>query len=97
MQNSELYKRIEKLTHALQTIMTWDKQTFPKVQDLHDPTKFWNYGFAYGSNGERDYMRSIAAEAMDVPYPASWRMGTINGKEEKASRSRVVAGRSQNR
>ena len=42
-----------KLKTALIRIAKWDELP-------------WEYGFNYGSNGERDYYRTIATAALDV-------------------------------
>lgn len=56
--------RVKRLEDALRTIARWDPETFPRIPDAEDPKKTWAYGVAYGSNGERDFMRNIAREAL---------------------------------
>lgn len=58
--------RIDKLEAALRTIVAWD--SFPPAT-THDG-KPCSYGFAWGSNGERDYMRNIAQFALN-PAPST--------------------------
>jgi hypothetical protein len=52
---------IARLREALQTIFDWQ---FPRVPDAMNPGETVSYGYAFGSNGERDYMRSIARTAL---------------------------------
>ncbi|MCK9369196.1 hypothetical protein M0R04_04595 [Candidatus Dojkabacteria bacterium] len=58
--------REAKLEHALRTIVKWSD--FPDTGSFYDieETQKVSYGAAYGSNGERDYMRSIARKALEV-------------------------------
>jgi hypothetical protein len=60
-----LLARMRKLEEALRTIARWDRETFPRVPDPANPQLTTSYGFAYGSNGERDYMRQIALDALE--------------------------------
>jgi len=46
---------------ALQRIERWDGE-FPAAESEGKPC---SYRFAYGSNGERDFMREIAREALN--------------------------------
>ena len=48
---------------ALERIAKWFDE-FPRVTDEKNGTTM-SYGAAYGSNGERDYMRQIATEALE--------------------------------
>jgi hypothetical protein len=52
--------RITALEAALERIARWFGE-FPKVESRGEVV---SYGTAYGSNGERDYMRSIAEAAL---------------------------------
>lgn len=61
---------VERLRQVLEVIATWDPKTFPRVPDRDDPEKTYSYGFAYGSNGERDFMRKVARDALDATPPA---------------------------
>jgi hypothetical protein len=59
---SALYQQqatIARLTKALETIEQW--KAFPVITHRGQTS---SYAMAYGSNGERDYMRSIAREAL---------------------------------
>lgn len=56
-----LLERMKRLEDALHFIAAW---TLPRVPDSMDPSKTVSYSFAYGSNGEREYMRDIAAKAL---------------------------------
>lgn len=53
--------KLRKMKMALETIIKWQ---FPEVPDRQRPGHTISYGFAYGSNGERDYMINIAREAL---------------------------------
>lgn len=55
-------RRARKLEIALERIERWFGE-FPEAT-LHDGTKC-SYGAAYGSNGERDFMRKIAKDALN--------------------------------
>lgn len=50
------------LVEALNEIQMWS--SFPRAK-LHDGTEC-SYGVAYGSNGERDFMRKKATEALSA-------------------------------
>lgn len=52
-----------RLVKALKRIEKWHGE-FPVVNN--DDGTQTSYGVAYGSNGERDYMRQIAREALDA-------------------------------
>lgn len=54
---------IARLTKALETIEQW--KAFPVIMHRGQTS---SYATAYGSNGERDYMRSIARQALN-PSP----------------------------
>jgi hypothetical protein len=60
-----LLERMRKMEETLRTIARWDRETFPRVPDPANPQLTTSYGFAYGSNGERDYMRQIALDALE--------------------------------
>jgi len=53
---------IARLTKALETIEQW--KAFPVITHRGQTS---SYAMAYGSNGERDYMRSIARDALYTP------------------------------
>lgn len=55
-----------RLESALQRIAKWHGE-FPVTGRFFDDKKIipLSYGAAYGSNGERDYMRALAKEALD--------------------------------
>jgi len=55
-----------KLEAALKRIAKWVGE-FPQVDHFYDEekTKRMSYAAAYGSNGERDYMRNVASKALD--------------------------------
>ncbi len=52
--------RIARLEEALRKIWQWQ---LPRVPDRDG--RLTSYGSAYGSNGERDYIRSVARTALD--------------------------------
>lgn len=55
----------EKVAEALETIIEW--KDFPETGLIHDDGKTpKSYGWCYGSNGERDYMRGIAQDALTL-------------------------------
>jgi hypothetical protein len=58
----------ERLRRALERIAKWTGE-FPETGHYYDDAKTqpMSYGTAYGSNGERDYMRQIAADALKGP------------------------------
>lgn len=60
-----LRAQVEVQRTALERIVAWT--AFPRVPDLDDDSKTVSYGFAYGSNGERDYMRDVARVALSTP------------------------------
>lgn len=62
---SALLERMRKMEDALRTIARWDRSTFPRVPDTTRPGETKSYGVAYGSNGERDFMRQIALNALE--------------------------------
>jgi|GEM_PF-6186326 len=61
-----LLEKMRRMEVALRTIEAWDARTFPRVPDRQNPGQTISYGFAYGSMGERDYMRGVAREALAI-------------------------------
>lgn len=55
---------LEMAEKALQSVVDWGP--FPRVPDEHsdEPGATISYGVAYGSNGQRDYIRAIARAAL---------------------------------
>ena len=53
---NEQAKTIELLVGAIQRVIKW-KGEFPESERFYDDGTQMSYGAAYGSNGERDYMR----------------------------------------
>ena len=49
------------MRHALQRISRWE---FPDTGRKHDDGTPISYGVAFGSNGERDFMRKVANDAL---------------------------------
>ncbi|HZR03645.1 MAG TPA: hypothetical protein VFA81_10790 [Burkholderiales bacterium] len=73
---------------ALQKIARW-RGEFPPALDLDG--KPCPYGAAYGSNGERDYMRQVALDALNAP-PSSEHTNAApvpNGNAEPSERLRA--------
>jgi hypothetical protein len=58
-----LYERIYKMESALKKIEKWFDE-FPDSGAFLDDGSPMPYGSAFGSNGERDYMRMIARDAL---------------------------------
>lgn len=58
---------IERIRAALDRIARWhgEFQETGRYWDEPNNTQPMSYGGAYGSNGERDYMRQVAREALD--------------------------------
>lgn len=56
-------KTIEELREALAKVVEWK---MPETGEFWDDekTRPMSYGAAYGSNGERDYIRSLASQAL---------------------------------
>jgi hypothetical protein len=59
----EHLKDKEKLRIALSTVAKWELPDTGEFVD-EEKTRPASYGFLFGSNGERDYMRTIANEAL---------------------------------
>lgn len=59
-------EREKRLEDALRRIAKWHGE-FPSSGRFwdHEKTKPMSYGAAYGSCGERDYMRKVAQDALD--------------------------------
>ncbi len=64
------------LVSALQRIAKWHDE-FQETGQAWPDGKPMSYGAAYGSNGQRDFMRKVAQDALDefaaVPNPTGWR------------------------
>jgi len=59
--------RIEVLEAALRAVVAWDMPETGKYWPNDDGTQSdhpMSYGAAYGSNGERDYIRALARNAL---------------------------------
>ena len=70
-ENEKALKRAPLMHAALRRIQTWFGM-FPATgqfwdKDRKDPM---SYAACYGSNGERDYMREVAREALESPIPS---------------------------
>jgi hypothetical protein len=59
----ELEEENNKLREALERIAKWFDE-FPPSNRFYDDGEEMSYGCAFGSNGERDYMRGIAKAAL---------------------------------
>lgn len=62
VQHEELAK-YKKMADALYRIAKWDLPETGEFVDKEKTVKA-SYGFLYGSNGERDYMRKIAKDVL---------------------------------
>ena len=64
---AQLKRKIDVMTAALKKIEKWHGE-FPSTGKFWDEEKTRPTSFAaeYGSNGERDYMRSVASAALDA-------------------------------
>ena len=67
--NTEALK-IEALETALKTISKWFGE-FPETHHFYSDGKQLSYSAAYGSNGERDYMRKVAKDALEVIHASN--------------------------
>jgi hypothetical protein len=64
-QKEELRKareRVSAMEKALQQVADWGP--FPRVPSTTEGGPDFSYGTAYGSSGERDFIRKIAADAL---------------------------------
>lgn len=64
--SSALREENARLRAALERIEKWAGEFPPSGRYWDEPTKTrpMSYGAAFGSNGERDYMRSVARQAL---------------------------------
>lgn len=76
-----LSQRVELLEAALKRIAAWDN--FPRVPDRENPGETISYGYAYGSNGERDYMRKVARDALAGKPAVLSGLQTLKGVAER--------------
>ena len=58
--DEEVHEKLQAATDTLRLIAEWSKDTFPATGKTFDNGHPMSYGAAFGSNGERDYMRSLA-------------------------------------
>jgi hypothetical protein len=67
---AEAADEIERLRAALTRIARWHGE-FPETGNFWDDekTRPTSYGVEYGSNGERDYMRQVALDALGPNAP----------------------------
>lgn len=63
MKIQELEYENERLREALRIVQQWQLPPTGKFWDKEE-TQPMSYGACYGSNGERDYMKAIANEAL---------------------------------
>ena len=57
--------RVRIMEEALERIVKWHGE-FPEVTtEFNGKVEKCSYGIAYGSNGERDFMREIARKALE--------------------------------
>ncbi len=62
--NRKLTKQLDELKQALAKIAKWHGE-FPPTGCKWDDGTEMSYVAAHGTNGERDYMRAIAQDALD--------------------------------
>jgi len=62
-----LAARVQKMRKALERISRWNGEFPPTGIFRKGADETMSYGAAYGSNGERDYMRYVAGQALDTP------------------------------
>lgn len=82
--------RVEALTEALREIEKWE---LPRIPNL-DGGGTVSYGVAYGSNGERDYIRGVARRALlssGSPAPREPVLGSEDSLGEEQTRGSVPA------
>jgi|688.fasta_scaffold964552_2 hypothetical protein len=60
---AELRSENERMRRALERVAKWHGE-FPPTGKTWPTGEPMSYGAAYGSNGERDYMRALAREAL---------------------------------
>lgn len=58
------FARVMKLEEALRKIVAWELPETGEYVD-EEKTQKASYSFLYGSNGEREYMRSLAHTALE--------------------------------
>lgn len=64
-QLNALTAQLAAMQAALEKIGRWQGE-FPHTEQFHADGTEMSYGWCYGSNGERDYMRQIARQALEV-------------------------------
>ena len=62
-----LAARLQKMRKALERISRWNGEFPPTGIFLKGTDETMSYGAAYGSNGERDYMRHVAGQVLATP------------------------------
>lgn len=67
---NKMQEELARCKAALQRIAKW-KGEFPATGKFHDNGEPMSYSYCYGSNGERDFMRNLAAEALGLE-PVAW-------------------------
>jgi hypothetical protein len=60
-----LQQEIKRLRKALEFVLAWQFPATGKFWD-DEKTRPMTYGAAYGSNGERDYMKQYIREALNA-------------------------------
>ena len=63
-ENNSLARRNRAFLAALNKIQNWEMPETGRFWD-NDPTRPMSYAACYGSNGERDFIRSIARQALE--------------------------------
>lgn len=63
-ENEQLKEQVKELLTTLEKIKMWEMPESRIYLDK-EKTKQLSYGAAYGSNGERDYIKSLAVKAIN--------------------------------
>lgn len=58
---TQLRAQVEVMRDALEAVIRWEMPITGKFHKSGDPM---SYGHCYGSNGERDYIRDLATQAL---------------------------------
>lgn len=58
---TRLREQVEVMRVALETVIHWN---MPSTGKFHEDGSPMSYGYCFGSNGERDYIRQVATQAL---------------------------------
>jgi hypothetical protein len=76
---NDLQAKCERYEKALRVIQKWQLPSTGKLWDHGTYMEPMSYGACYGSNGERDFMRNVANEALSAGEGENPGMPFING------------------